>query len=154
MRAARKIVKISSVRLIAGLGLIAMTAGCVSEPNTKLLGFGGVDSRSPVAAEVDAATRSPGPYPRFDRIPPAPSDVRSGEAWRSAVAAERADGRTLQAQADALPFTLKGTDDYAQNTRGRIDQGLAVQAPPGAEASARAFADTQRARATPPPRPN
>jgi hypothetical protein len=142
------------VGAILGLGGALLLGGCINAPNEKMLALGGVDPNSAVAAEVEAASRSPGPYPKLSKIPSAPTDVRPVGAWKAAVTSEWAAKKQLEASAAAIPFTLNNTEQYAAATRARISPELAVQAPADAEAQAQAFADAERARATPPPKPN
>ncbi len=138
---------------LGALGLLTL-AGCANLPKENMFALGGVDPRSPVAADVTEASHSPGPYPKFNEIPPAPTDVRTPQAWKAAVLSEWSEKRQLEASAAAIPFTLGNTDTYADTTRGRISPELAAQAPADAEAQAKAFADAGHARATPPPKPN
>jgi hypothetical protein len=131
-----------------------MLAGCAGASGGNLFALGGVDPNSSVAAEVREASHTPGPYPKLDRIPAAPTDVRSAWAWKAAVTDELATKRRLEMQAAAIPFTLNGTEAFAAQTRSRISPELAGRAPADAAAQAQAFADAERARATPPPKPD
>jgi len=136
------------------LGGVLLLSGCAGAPNEKMFAMGGVDSNSAVAAEVVAASQSPGPYPKLNKIPSTPTDVRSAAAWKTAVVAEWTAKKQLEAQAAAIPFTLNNTEQFAAGSHARISPELAVQAPADAEAQAQAFADAEHARATPPPKPN
>ena len=139
-------------RLCAGLAMAALLGGCATGGRSPLA-LGGVDPASPVAAEVRAASVSPGPYPRFVDIPAVPNDVRTAQAWRAAVLDEKTMKRDLEAQVAAIPFTLTGTETWAGNTRARILPTYSQQAPADERAQAEAFAAQQAARATPPPTP-
>ncbi|MBV9508848.1 MAG: hypothetical protein JO303_01040 [Caulobacteraceae bacterium] len=116
--------------------------------------FTGADPNSSVAAEVNAASDAPGAYPDLHHIPPNPTDVRPVSAWKAAVDSELAVKQEVQANAAAIPFTLNGTQPFADQARSQIDRDLAVQAPADSAAQTQAFAETARARATPPPKPN
>jgi hypothetical protein len=140
--------------LVACVGGALLLGGCANVPSEKLFGMGGVDPNSAVAAEVAAASQSPGPYPKLNKIPTTPTDVRPASAWKSAVVTEWTQKKQLEAQAAAIPFTLNNTEQFAAGDRSKISPQLAVQAPADAEAQAQAFADTEHARATPPPKPN
>jgi hypothetical protein len=154
MASAHPILTTGRIGAVLGLGGALLLCGCANLPNEKMFVLGGVDPNSAVAAEVVAATQSPGPYPKLSRIPSAPTDVRTTAAWKLAVTSEWAAKTQLEASAAAVPFTLNNTEDYAAATRARISPEMAVQAPADAAAQAEAFADAERARATPPPKPN
>ena len=139
---------------VLGLGAVLALGGCASTPNESAFAMGGVDQNSAVAAEVAAAEQAPGPYPKLNKIPTTPTDVRPASAWKTAVVAEWTQKKQLEAEAAAIPFTLNNTEQYAASTKGRISPELAVQAPADAQAQAQAFADAEHARATPPPKPN
>jgi len=143
-----------SVRLLLCLAGTAALAGCSSLPNEKMFALGGVDANSAVAAEVAEASNTPGPYPRIDKVPSKPTDIRPATAWKTAVLKEEGENQQLQSEAAAIQFTLKDTDAYAAATRAKISPALATQAPTDAEAQAQAFAEAEGARATPPPKPN
>jgi len=140
------------IRLCAGLALAALLGGCASANNNPFA-LGGVDPSSPVAADVRAASASPGPFPRFVDIPAKPKDVRTYQAWKAAVLDEVTLKRQTEAQAAAIPFTLTGTETWAANERSRVRPELSQQAPADERAQAEAYAAAQAARATPPPAP-
>lgn len=139
------------------LGLCAGAAlgacGCVAAPDLRPLSAGDVNPNSSVAAEVDAASRSPGPYPRFEDIPPVATDVRTVPQWRQAVISEWAIRRQTEAEAAAIPFVLAGSEAWAESMRAKIPQGETVLPPPNSGLETEAFANSERARATPPPPP-
>jgi len=139
-------------RLCAGLALAALLGGCATGAKNPFA-LGGVDPTSPVAAEVRAASASPGPYPRFVDIPARPKDVRTYQAWKEAVLSEMSLKRQTEAEAAAIPFTLNNTEGFAATTRARVLPQFSQQAPADERAQAEAFAAAQAARATPPPAP-
>ena len=139
-------------RLCAGLALAALLGGCAA-PRHNPFALGEVDSNSTVAAEVRAASASPGPYPRFANIPATPKDVRTYQAWKAAVLDEKTLKRDTDAEAAAIPFTLNNTETFAAATRARVLAQYSQQAPADERAQAEAFAAQQAARATPPPAP-
>jgi len=140
-------------RLCAGLVLAVLLSGCMTGPKSPFA-LGGVDPTSPVAAEVRAASASPGPYPRFTEIPARPKDVRTAQAWRAAVLDEGTLKSDTEKEAAAIPFTLKGTEAWAANTHARVLPQFSQQAPANERAQAEAFAAGAAKRATPPPTPN
>jgi len=140
-------------RLCAGLVLAALLGGCMTGPKSPFA-LGSVDPASPVAAEVRAASASPGPTPRFSEIPARPKDVRTAQAWRAAVLDEKTLKVETEQQAAAIPFTLKGTEAWAANTHARVLPQFSQQAPADERAQAEAFAAEAAKRATPPPTPN
>jgi len=98
-----------------------------------------------IAAAEKSATR-----PSFASIPAAPTDVRTFQAWRGAIADARHAGAETAAQAAAEPWTLS-------DTQGFVDRALAEAAPPApmttpAEGATDAFVREMIRRATPPPR--
>lgn len=123
-------------------------------PKVNPLASGPIDPHSAVAADVRAAERAPGAYPRLSALPATPTDIRPVSAWRQAVLTELAQKAQTEREAAAIPFTLKGSDAWAAQTRARVSPGEAHGAPADAADQAEAFAAAQRARATPPPSPN
>ena len=104
---------------------------------------------APEVASAMAKGREPAPYPKLSEAPPSPKDVRSVSAWREAVTALKADGADVVRLADATPWTLSGTDAWAEGQR-----ELARPPPPVTQPdlSTEAFAQRMRAEATPPKR--
>ena len=143
-----------AVRFAACVTLTAALAGCVDLPKLNPLTASGVDPDSTVAAEVVAAERAPGPYPKFSQIPAVPSDVRPVAAWRKAVVAEWGVKRKIEREASALPFTLANTEGWAARERSKIPLPETIPPTPNAGEQTEAFAAGERARATPPPPPN
>ena len=115
---------------------------------------GPVDSSSPVAGAVTAASSLSGGYPKFSEVPPVPTDVRPISAWRQAVIGAWALKVSTEAQAARIPFTLNNSLGWAAAERAKIPADQAT--PPAADNSAEteAYAAALRARATPPPPPN
>ena len=142
------------LRLLACAGASSILAACATGSVLSNMGPAPVDARSTAAADVAAASRSPGPYPRFSKVPPAPTDVRPIEGWRSAVVDASALKRQTEVDAAAVPFTLTDTETFAATERAKIPAEQA--APPAADATqdSEAFAAAARARATPPSSPN
>jgi hypothetical protein len=128
-------------------------AGCAGGAAVNPFAAGGINPDSSVAAEVTAASRSPGPYPRFSQVPAVPTDVRPVPVWRNAVIGEWADKRQTEREAAALAFTLGGTEAWAESMRGRIPRDELSRPTPNATDQSEAFAAAERARATPPPPP-
>jgi hypothetical protein len=139
-----------ATRIAACAAMALVVAGCA---NLNPLSAGGVDTNSTVAAEVAAASRAPGRYPRFSDIPAVPSDVRRVPLWRSAVLAEWATKRRVEHEAAALPFTLANTEAWAAGQRSKIPLPETIPPTPNAGEATEAFAASARARATPPPPP-
>jgi hypothetical protein len=154
MPLARPKLHIRRLGVVAALALAGMAAGCARIPNEKMWDFGGVDPNSKVAADVEAAEHAPGPYPKINKIPTMPTDLRSTAAWKTAVVSEQTAKHELETTAAAIPFTLNNTEGYATSTQARINPALSGQAPADAQAQAEAYAAAQAARATPPPKPH
>ncbi len=140
-------------------GLLALMAGgasaCAEAGKLNPLALGRIEPSSPVAADIETARRTPGPYPSFSRIPPAPTDVRPARAWRAAAYDAWGLKRRTEAEAAAIPFvlTVGEAEAWAEVERAKIP--AAEMAAPTADASdqSEAFAAAERARATPPPPP-
>ncbi len=134
---------------LAGMGLMAALAGCVSYSpfNSE------TDPTSPAAQRVDALARADGAYPRWEDFPAAPRDVPSAADIRARVVALEASEATLARQVAGIQWTLNESDGdpWARRTRARIDARLAQPADPNAMAEALAWAERLRARANPPP---
>lgn len=97
------------------------------------------------------AERHPGPYPQFSEIPPTPTDIRPVSAWAAAIGGVKADRDRLESAVAALPPVPTDTEAFAANARTQVQ---APAAAPAADAAAdtQAFAQSLRARATPPPK--
>jgi hypothetical protein len=139
--------------LLPLVAVATVLAGCAETDRANPLTFGKVDSNSSVAADVAAAQGSPGPYPSFSHIPPTPKDVRPALAWRESVAETWALKRRTETDAAAVPFGLTSGEaqGWADTERAKIPAEEMTPPPADAAADTQAFADTARARATPPP---
>ncbi len=137
---------------VALFGAAASLAGC--QLPSQVAGFrtAAVDPASPVYKDVMESTRHPGPYPKFSDIPKIPTDVRPTSAWAVAVADVRQDKARLDAGVAALPPAAADTETFAANARGEV-HAPAAEAPPAETADqTQAYAQSLRARATPPPK--
>jgi hypothetical protein len=138
------------VRLTLCIGLAGSAAACaqISPFATRP-----VDAQSPIAADVSAASAADTAYPTFSDIPAAPKDVRTPEAWRSAVTGALKDKRVLETQAAANPQTLTNPEGFADAARARAATRPGDVPGPESRAETEAFAKALRERATPPPPP-
>ncbi len=140
-------------RLLLAIAAAGLAAACVSAPKERVATAKPLDPNSPVVRDVEAASRHPGPYPRFADIPATPKDVRPSADWRKAVAAQRAVGAATDKEVVELPTTLSDTEAYAETARSRA-AGHESDAPSAStREQTEAYAAAQRARATPPPAP-
>jgi hypothetical protein len=137
-------------RAIAALAGVCALGGCVDMSKYNYFSTSPVDPASPAATQVNTALQTSGPYPKFSQIPPAPTDVRSVQAWRSAVQGVIADQRQAAASAAAYPFTLTDSEAWAAQQRAKIP--TKEQSGPGQDTSKSTedYANKARARATPP----
>ena len=140
-------------------GALALTAGlvlggCVDLPKANPFAGGPVDSRSAVASQTTTASGQTGPLPRFSDIPAVPTDVRPASAWRTAVTTELAVKRQTEAAAAAVPFSLANTQTWAAAERAKIPAREMIEPNGDNAAQTEAYANAQRARATPPPSSN
>ena len=108
-----------------------------------------VDPKSPVYQDVMNATRHPGPYPKFSDIPKTPTDIRPVSAWAVAIADIKADRSRLDSAVAALPPAAADTEAFAANAR---TQAQAPAPPAEAAAETQDYAQSLKARATPPPK--
>ncbi len=112
-----------------------------------------MDPASPVYQDVMQATRHPGPYPQFADIPKIPTDVRPASAWAEAVADVQHDKSSLDSAVAALPPVQTDTQTFAANAHSAVQPPAAADAaPPDTPDQARAYAESLRQRATPPPK--
>jgi hypothetical protein len=111
-----------------------------------------VAPNAPVARDVAAASRHPGPYPKFSEIPKLPRDVRPPSAWRAAVADVKRSQAKLESEIAALPPPQTDTAAFAAAAQARRPTDAE---PPGPNSAAETedYARTLRERATPPPPP-
>jgi hypothetical protein len=129
-------------------------AGCADLSRAIALSPDPVDSQSPVAGQVQAATRTDYERPSFRDVPPAPTDIRPAPAWRSAVDQSVQAGQAVTAWVAANPTLLTGpeTESFAAAQRARIPASER-QAAPVDPAGTEDFAARLRALAAPPPPP-
>jgi hypothetical protein len=106
-----------------------------------------VDPRSPIAAEVAKTVRPGAPYPTFAAFPKIPTDIRPHKQYGQAAAKIEADAQALKTATADDTWTLAGTDTFAAKVR--TDAGPVL--PPVTPGDTEAFANDQKARATPPP---
>src|SRR5947209_1402132 len=93
----------NGARLMLAASALAVLGGCALPGQMAGLSDAPVDPSSPVAKDVIAASRHPGPYPKFASIPNVPSDVRSDAAWLAAFSDMQKRQAVLESQVAALP---------------------------------------------------
>ncbi len=142
-----------AARLVFMTTIAVSATACAAQSSLNPFAFGKIDPSSPIAADVAAASRAPGPYPKFANVPPIPKDVRPLSAWRQSIAEAGAEKRQTQAEAAALSFSLEPgqADAFARVQRDKIPASELTPPAPDASTQAEAFAAAARARATPPP---
>jgi hypothetical protein len=138
--------KYSSLTAQVFVGLFALaslTGGqAVAAPTTQ-------PSASPALAAISESEK-PATRPTFAEIPAAPTDVRPFVAWRASIADIRKVGVQTAAEANAGPWTLSGTDGWADRARAEA-VAPAPMTNPG-QGDTDAFVREMLRRATPPPR--
>ena len=147
----QSVLRAARLALIAGLALGA--SACVLPAKVRGMSNLPVDPNSPVAKDVIEASRHPGPYPSFADIPEVPTDIRPVSEWRAAVLDLKHRQARLGAEAGALPPALTDTDAYAALHRSKAGAQPTDIPPEDAEQRTRAYAQSLRERATPPPPP-
>jgi hypothetical protein len=138
--------KYSSLGAQAFFGLVALaslTAGrAMAAP-----------SPQPTAsAALDAISEGEKPAirPTFAQVPSAPTDVRPFVAWRSAIVDIQHVGVRTAAEANGGPWTLNGTESWADQARAGAVPPAPMTTP--AQGDTDAFVREMLRRATPPPR--
>lgn len=133
-----------------------LACGCASMP--KLKGYAEeapVDITSPVADDVKAAMKHPGPYPSFADIPKLPRDVRPASAWNNAVQATEAEKAALDRDTAAIAAQQVDTEAFARQARNSVAVPPAETPSAKTTAETAAYAKALRDRVKPPPkRPN
>jgi hypothetical protein len=135
-----------------GTSFLAVSGWALSIAAAGALVAGGAvlaDAPARVSATVANAPQH-SRYPTFKQVPPAPKDVRSVPAWRTAVVTVQKVGQQLAQQEAAQPWTLDGTDGWAARARAE-----ATPPPPITTASdpaTEAMVAAMHARAKEPPR--
>jgi hypothetical protein len=135
-------VNVRRAALAAGVASCTLLSGCVH-----FFTDAKVDPRSPVAAEVAKAVNPNAPYPTFIGFPKKPEGVKPPPQYGLAAGKVEADAATVIAASADSTWTLGGTEAFAAQTR--ADAGPAL--PPVVPGDTEAFANDQKARATPPP---
>jgi hypothetical protein len=92
----------------------------------------------------------PATRPTFAQVPAAPTDVRPFVAWRSAIGDIQHVGAQTSAEAYAGPWTLSGTEGWADQARVEANPPAPMTTP--AQGDTDAFVREMLRRATPPPR--
>lgn len=133
-------------------GAAAWLCGC--QTPSQIAGFrtAAVDPKSPVYQDVMNATRHPGPYPKFQDIPKTPTDIRPASAWAVAIADIKSDRAKVDSAVAALPPPATDAESFAVNARTQAQAPEAAAPPTEASAEAHDYAQSLKARATPPPK--
>jgi hypothetical protein len=140
-------------RLLLCAAAGSLLCACVTLPDVVEPYAGApVDPGSPAAAAIAAQAASRTEYPTFADIPQLPTDLRSTEGWRMAVAGTEEDREGLLRDTAPSTFSLSDTDAFAARSQAIIAYDPA-DVPTAADAAAtEAWAKAMRERATPPPR--
>ena len=139
-------------RALAVFGAAASLAGCSLPSQVAGLHSAAVDPSSPVYKDVMYAAQHPGPYPKFSDIPKIPTDVRSSSEFAVAVAGVREDKASLEQGIAALPPAPNDTEAFAASARGAAQAPTAEAPSADTSGQTQAYAQSLRARATPPPK--
>lgn len=142
-----------TMRLALLAGAASGLTACADLPKLEPGANAQVDPRSPAAAEVNAALKTPGPWPTFADIPSVPEDVRNSAEWRAAIEDQQADALYTARNAAADTWSLSATEEFEARIR-REANPLGLQPPTDAEiAESEAYVRALRKRATPPSSP-
>ena len=135
--------------MVVLFGAAASLCACTTPQQVAGFHTAAVNPASPVYQDVMSAERQPGPFPKFSDIPKTPTDLRSASAWATAVADIKADKASLDSGVAALPPAPGDTETFAASAR---SQTQAPDVPADASADTHDFAQSLKARATPPPK--
>ena len=136
---------VKAANLVACLSACGLLGGCVGDPFERAK----VDPRSPVAAEVALAARTPAAFPKFADIPPVPKDIRPKPQFGKAAAQTELAAAQIERATAPDTWTLQQTDAFAGAARKAVGPDVA----PADSTATEAFAKDLRKRATPPPPP-
>jgi hypothetical protein len=129
--------------LVGFLALAALTAGSAMAAPTPQ------PSASPALTAISEGEK-PAVRPTFAQIPAAPTDIRPFVAWRSSIADIRQVGVQTAAEANAGPWSLSGTEGWADQARAEAVPPAPMTKP--VQGDTDAFVREMLRRATPPPR--
>jgi hypothetical protein len=142
--------KYSSLTAQVCAGFVALTSltagGALAEPPAQPTL---PQSASPALAAIKQGEQ-PARRPTFAEIPPAPTDLRPFEAWRSAIVDIQHVGVSTAAEANAGPWTLSDTQGWAEHAIAQANPPAPMTTP--AQGDTDAFVREMLRRATPPPR--
>lgn len=133
---------------VVGVALAALSlAACASIDPYE----GAPVASSPAAERVAQASSANLPYPRWSQFPAAPENVPSMADFAGRIGTLEGEHADALAQAQAIRWTLSGTERWASEARDLIDLRLAQPAPADQPAQTEAYAQQMRAMAAPPP---
>jgi hypothetical protein len=107
------------------------------------------DTANPTPSAMAAAEKN-APYPTFASVPPTPKDVRSLQAWKTAILDIRRSGADLGSQAAAERWTLSDTEGFAAKAHAEATPPAPVTSALDPDTAAKVA--EMRARAKEPPR--
>jgi hypothetical protein len=108
-----------------------------------------VADASTLSPQVAAEVARSHPYPSFCSIPPVPRNVRSAQAFKTAVVTTRVAGARLVRRTAPTTWTLENTPAFARTARSQAAPPPAVPT----TGTTQDFIAKMRAHATPPPKP-
>ena len=106
---------------------------------------------SPAAERVQQVSTANLPYPRWSEFPAPPENVPTLGDFATRVGTLEREHAGFLAEAQAIRWTLTGSQAWAAAAKDLIDLRLAKPAPPDQAAQTEAYAQQMRALATPPP---
>lgn len=109
-----------------------------------------VNPESPVAPAVVAASNANPPYPRLDKVPPVPTDIRPAAAYKDAVIQEIEARRAMKRLAAALETPPPDTGAFVASANAVLNAGKIEPVAADQAAQSEAFAEAARKAATPP----
>ena len=108
----------AALRALVLVATGASLSACVSLPRNPY-GPLPIDLRSPVSADIRSTSVKATPWPSFLLVPSQPTDVRPITAWNRNMFDILAERRQSQAMVIVFPQTLFGAQAFAQSGRAR-----------------------------------
>jgi hypothetical protein len=132
-----------AVPVLLAAALAASSHGAAAEGSC-------VADASGLSPQVAAEVARPHPYPSFCSIPPLPRNVRSAQAFKTAVVTTRLAGARLVRRTAPTTWTLQNTPGFSRTARSQA----APPPPVPTSGTTQDFIAKMRARATPPQKPH
>jgi hypothetical protein len=147
----RACTKVSRSAFMVGLAVLAAGVGLSGCADLRRASFlPPVNPESPVAAQVEVGARRNFQTPAFTNVPPAPKNVPSAPAVKSAVFTLVGCRVSFQTWKRQNPAMVSDTSGFAVVERARVDSNPADVPTKAQDAASQAYAEQMKAYASPP----